>query len=128
MRVHYLAFVYALSAGVALSADAPTSYTEASVVWSSSKDMSEYHQYAQEFAQFNNRFRLDSRAGCYQVGSGPVNLMLVITHTAPSQFALIERVYSDSQSERARCFIESYQGLRTKIPPFVPFVLQMRMQ
>jgi hypothetical protein len=128
MRAHVFAFVLVLPFGAVVAADTPTSYAEASALWSNSKDKPEYQQYAQEFAEFNNHFQLDSRGGCYQVGSGPVNLMLLITHTGSSQYALIERVYSDSQSQRAKCFVHSYRGLQTKVPPFVPFVMQMRMQ
>jgi hypothetical protein len=43
------------------------------------------------------------------------------------EFAVIENVLSDSDSPKARCFINSYRGLQTKVPPYVPFVLQMSM-
>ena len=97
-------------------------------MWERTKTRAEYQRYAQEFAQFNNHFRLDEKDGCYARAPGQVNLMLVITHSSGSEVAIIERVLSDVHSAKAQCFQNSYEGVRTKIPPFLPFVLQMGMQ
>jgi hypothetical protein len=89
---------------------------------------SEYQRYATEFAQFNNHFRLDERNGCYALGSGTLELMLIITYPRSSQFAVVERVLSNVDNAKARCFQESYRGLQTKVPPFLPFVLEMSVR
>ena len=87
----------------------------------------EYQTYASEFVQFNNHFHIDEKDGCYALGKEPIQLMLVITHPGSAEFAVVENVLSDVNSLKARCFIRSYLGLRTKVPPYVPFVLQMSM-
>jgi hypothetical protein len=53
--------------------------------------------------------------------------MLVIVHPQNSEFAVVDRVYSNSGNAKARCFEKSYGGIQTKVPPFLPFVLQMKM-
>lgn len=80
-----------------------------------------------EFAQFNNHFHLDEKDGCYALGKEPVELMLVLTHREGDQFALIDQVLSDVDNAKASCFKKTYRGTRAKIPPFLPFVLQMKM-
>ena len=104
------------------------SYSTARAIWQQKHNTAEYQRYAVEFAQFNNRFRLDERDGCYALGSGSVDLMLVITHPAGRQFAVIERVLSNVDDAKARCFEKSYRGVQTKVLPFLPFVLQMSMR
>lgn len=56
-----------------------------------------------------------------------MNLMLVITHPAKDEYAVIERVLSDVDNAKAQCFKKSYSGIKTRVPPFVPFVLQLQM-
>jgi len=112
----------------ALPAVTPSSYEDALVIWERSKDTAAYQAYAGNFSQFNNRLHLDERDGCYVLAPGPVNLMLVITHSGNDQFAVIDEVLSNVNNAKARCFERTYRGVRTKIPPFVPFVLQMGMQ
>ena len=112
---------------VAAGADAPRSYADAEAIWRSSRDKAEYQGYSAEFAQYNNSLRLDERDGCYSRGPGPVNLMLVISRVDADGFATIERVFFDVDNAKARCFERSYTGVRTKLPPFLPFVLQMGM-
>jgi hypothetical protein len=114
-------------AATAYAADSPRLYVDAKAVWEKSKDRPEYQSYASEFAQFNNHFRLDEKDGCYSQAQGPVNLMLVISNPGNSEFAVIERVLSDVDNAKSRCFKKSYGGIRTKMPPFLPFVLQMGM-
>jgi hypothetical protein len=114
-------------ATLAYAADAPRSYADARGLWEKHKDTVEYQTYASEFAQFNNHFHIDEKNGCYALGKEPVGLMLVITHASSSQYAVVENVLSDADSPKVRCFIRSYLGLPTKVPPYVPFVLQMAM-
>jgi hypothetical protein len=116
-----------IAATLAHSADEPSSYSDAQAEWKKHKDSAEYQTYTSEFAQFNNHFHIDERGGCYALGKGQVGLMLVITHADGAEFALVENVLSNVDSPKAHCFIKSYLGLRTKVPPFVPFVLQMSM-
>lgn len=108
-------------------ARAPQSYSEAEAIWDQSKDTAEYHIYLTEFTQFNNHFYLDEKNGCYALSPGNISLMLLITHADGDEFAVIEEVFTDVDNLKARCFRKSYLGVRTKIPPFLPFVLKMSM-
>jgi hypothetical protein len=54
--------------------------------------------------------------------------MLVIGHTSGAEFADVTNVLANGDSPRARCFVNSYLGLKTKVPPYIPFVLQMDFQ
>jgi hypothetical protein len=128
VRVLLTTAVAIATASLAYGADAPQSYDEARANWQKHKDSAEYQTYASEFVQFNNDFRIDVRDGCYALGSGPVGLMLVITRTSGSEFAVVENVLADVDSPKARCFIRSYRGLKTKAPPYTPLILQMAMQ
>jgi hypothetical protein len=119
--------VLALMAATAFAVEPPRLYSDAEALWKEKRDDAKYQRYVGEFTQFNNHFRLDEQNGCYALGSERVNLMLIITHPTNSEFAVVERVLSDVDSAKARCFRRSYEGLRTKIPPFAPFVLQMSM-
>lgn len=114
-------------AASAYGADVPNSYSYAQVLWKKHKDTVEYQTYISEFVQFNNHFRIDVRSGCYALGQGTIGLMLVITQPAGREFAVVENVLSDGSSPKARCFMKAYLGLQTKVPPYVPFVLQMTM-
>jgi hypothetical protein len=116
-----------IGSGATLAADSPSSYANAKAMWLKSRNTEGYQNYAAEFSQFNNHFHLDEKDGCYSLAAGPVNLMLVISHPKNSEFAVIERVLSDADNAKARCFEKSYRGVQTKIPPFLPFVLQMSM-
>lgn len=127
MRVSFSGALTIAIATAAYGADAPRSYVDARGLWEKHKDTVEYQTYASEFAQFNNHFHIDEKDGCYALGKGPVGLMLVITHPTSYQYAVIENVLSDVDSPKARCFMKSYRGLPTKVPPYVPFVLQMAM-
>lgn len=126
--IRSIALVFALGAcGVATGADAPRTYAEAEAIWRNSRERTEYQSYLAEFAQYNNSLRLDERDGCYSLAPGPVKLMLVISRADADGFATIERVFSDVDNAKARCFERSYTGLRTKLPPFLPFILQLGM-
>ena len=111
----------------ALAAGPPSSYAEAEAAWKRSRDKRQYQAYAAEFAQFNNHHHLDEKDGCYALSPGPVKLFLVITHSDGGEFALVERVLSNVDNPKTNCFKRTYEGLRTKVPPFLPFVLQMGM-
>jgi hypothetical protein len=117
-----------LAASDALSGDLPQSYAEARAIWQRTWDNPEYRKYAVEFSQFNNHFHLDERNGCYGMASGSVTLMLMISRKDGAEFAEIDRVFTDVNNAKARCFEKSYQGVATKAPPFFPFVLQMEMK
>jgi hypothetical protein len=128
MRVQMAVVLACLTAAPALATEAFQFFSEAEAIWKAKKDDAKYQSYAAEFSQFNNHFRLDEKDGCYALGSEHVNLMLIITHPANAEFAVVERVLSDVDNAKARCFRKSYEGLRTKIPPSLPFVLQMSMR
>jgi hypothetical protein len=111
----------------AYGVDVPRSYADARGLWEKHMDSAEYKTYVSEFVQFNNHFHIDERNGCYALGKEPIGLMLVITHRGSTEFAVVENVLSDVDSPKGRCFIKSYLGLQTKVPPYVPFILQMAM-
>ena len=117
-----------IAAGMALADEVPGSYEAAKAIWSRNRESKDYQGYAAEFSQFNNHFHLDEKDGCYALAPGSVNLMLVISQPKNSEFAVIERVLADVDSEKARCFEKSYRGVQVKAPPFFPFVLQMGMK
>jgi hypothetical protein len=126
MKIVVGASLMALAVG-ALAAEMPSSFPEAKKIWESSSDRKDYQTYATEFSQFSNHFHLDEKDGCYSLGKEPVELMLLITHKAGEQYARIENVFVSVDNAKSRCFAKTYRGLKTKIPPFVPLVLQMGM-
>ena len=103
-------------------------FTAANKLWEQTKDRKEYQTYAAEFAQFNNHFRLDEKGGCYTIGKERVELMLVITHRQGDEYALIDQALSNVDNAKASCFKKAYGGIRTKVPPFLPFVMQMTFE
>ena len=127
MRMSLAAALLVVASGVSLAADPAMSLASARKIWEQTKDRKEYQTYAAEFAQFNNHFRLDEKDGCYALGKEPVELMLVIAHRDGGEYALIEQVLSNVDTAKASCFKKSYGGIRTKVPPFLPFILQMGM-
>jgi hypothetical protein len=127
MRIVVAALV-ALVISSSMRAESPEiSFSSAKKIWQESKDRGDYQAYANEFAQFNNYYHLDEKDGCYALGNEPVELMLIITHRDGDKYARIEKVLSNIDSPKARCFRKSYEGLGTKIPPFFPFDFQMNM-
>jgi hypothetical protein len=105
----------------------PKSYSEADAIWDHSKDKAEYRTYQAEFTQFSNHFHLDEKDGCYALSPGNVTILLLITHPDGDQYAVIEDVFTDVDNLKASCFKKTYLGIKTKIPPFLPFVLKMSM-
>jgi len=127
--IRRIAGLFALAAcGAAMGADTPRSYVDAEAIWRSSRENTDYQAYVSEFTQYNNSLHLDERDGCYAQPRGLVTLMLVISRADADGFATIERVFSDVDNAKARCFQRSYTGVRTKLPPFLPFILQLSMQ
>ncbi len=53
--------------------------------------------------------------------------MLVISHPDNDESAVIEQVLSDVDNAKSQCFKNTYRGIRTKIPPFFPFILQLSL-
>jgi hypothetical protein len=127
MKVRIAVALGLVASSFVFAADSPTAFVDARAIWQRSRDTAEYQSYAAEFSQFNNHFHLDEKDGCYALAPGPVELMLVISRSGNNEFAVIERVLSDADNAKARCFEKSYRGVQTKIPPFVPFVLQLSM-
>jgi len=99
------------------------SYEEATSLWAKDKDRVEFQRYLKDFTDWNNRFHLDSKNGCFQKGEEPVTLLLVITDRA-----VIEPVFSSIGGPKAECFRMSYLGLKVGPPPFSPLVIQLNMQ
>lgn len=79
-----------------------------------------YDQYMQAFVQYNNSLHLDSEGNCYKVAKAPVTLYLVI------EDRYVTYVTPETDDEKSLCFRKSYLGLRTKAPPFSPFVIKMQ--
>lgn len=128
IRFRIVSGLIALVSVSALAADIPLLYSDAKMVWDKTKAGTKYQKYASEFSQFNNHFHLDEKDGCYALSTEQVSLMLVITHSNKDKFAIIESVLSGTDNAKTRCFQSTYKGIRTKIPPFLPFVLQMNME
>jgi hypothetical protein len=127
MKAMIVTVLALLVSSVAFGDETPQSYAAAKAIWLRTRDTKDYQSYAAEFSQFNNHFHLDEKDGCYGLAPGSVNLMLIVTHRANSEFATVERVLADVDNAKARCFEKSYTGIQTKIPPFFPFVLQLGM-
>ena len=126
--IWHLTVSLTIAFGVAAAEDPPKSYEDAEAIWQKTRDMREYQSYVAEFAELNNAFRIDERGGCYSLASGPVNLMLLVSPADAKGVATIERVFYDTDNAKARCFERSYRGLPTKAPPFLPLVVQLRME
>lgn len=127
MRILLITVAATAVATLAYGADAPRSYAEARANWERHFGSTQYQTYMSEFVQFNNHLHLDEKGGCYALGPEHVELMLVITHAGSSEFGVVQSALTDVDTPKAHCFAKSYLGLQTKVPPYVPFVLQMTM-
>jgi hypothetical protein len=127
MQIRIAAVLAFVVSSTTFADDAPRSYADAEAIWLRSRSTAEYQKYITEFTQFNNHFHLDEKNGCYALDPGPVNLMLIISHPDNNEFAVVGQVISDVDNAKSRCFKNTYRGIRTKIPPFMPFVLQLGM-
>jgi hypothetical protein len=127
MKIHFAAQIFFGLFVATAFASTPRTYADAEAIWDQSKNNPAYATYLGEFTQFSIHFHLDEKDGCYALSAGTVNVIIVITHSDNNQFALVEEVFTDVDNLKARCFKKSYSGIRTKIPPFLPFVLKMTM-
>jgi len=127
MRIQVSILALSLATGAAAS-PAVSTYSQARASWEKHRDSKEYQTYVEEFMQFNNHYKLDEKDGCYALPGGPVELMLVITHRDKESYALVEQAFTDNDSPKAQCFKKTYRGINTKVPPFLPFVIQMTMR
>lgn len=125
MKIPFAITLLLIAVDIAFADELPRSYADAKVIWENNHKTGVYQKYAEDFAQFNNHFRLDEKDGCYAIAPGPVNLMLVIAYQEKSKFATIDPVFADVDTAKGRCFQKSYRGIPTKIPPFTPFVLHL---
>ena len=79
--MRFRAACWALALFTTLASAAPiSSYDAARAAWEKAKDDPAVATYLQEFIQFNNAMKLDSKDGCYSQPGGKVKLMLLITH------------------------------------------------
>lgn len=127
VRLFIMALLTIMASSPMRATSPEASFSSAKKIWQESKGRRDYQAYADGFAQFNNYYHLDEKDGCYALGNESVELMLVITHHGDDKYARIEKVLSNIDSPKSRCFRKSYEGLGTKIPPFFPFVFQMNM-
>lgn len=127
MRIFIAALLTLTASSWTTAAPVELSFLSAKKIWQASMNRSDYQAYAAEFAQFNNYYHLDEKNHCYALGTEPVELMLIITHRSNDKYAKIEKVLPNIDSPKAECFRKSYEGLDTKIPPFLPFVFQLNM-
>jgi hypothetical protein len=83
-----------------------------------------YQKYIDEvFLPFNNKYRLDERAGCYSLGNSSIDIVLQITEAG-----LVEGVSVWPTNKKGNCFKESYTGIQLPSPPYFPFLLNLGMQ
>lgn len=127
MSIQKILILMLLALTSACASDTTETYTNAKALWEKSYQKADYQTYAAEFTQFNNHFHLDEKDGCYALSQNPVELMLVITHENNTEFAVVEQVFSNVSNAKSECFINTYRGIKTKVPPFLPYVLQMSM-
>lgn len=97
-------------------------YAEADALAAESQAKEGYSEYVGEFVQFNNSYRIDERGGCYRVDGGSVTILIIITNDS-----LVRSVLTDEVSEKAKCWLDTYEGIKVKSPPFSPFVIKMTM-
>ena len=124
--MRFRATCWALACFTTLASAAPiSSYDSARAAWEKSKDDPAVAAYLQEFIQFNNAMKLDSKDGCYSQPGGKVKLMLLITHDKGERWARISQVFSQTDSPKAQCLQRSYRGVPTKVPPMLPYIVQL---
>lgn len=104
------------------------SYERAEKNWQVYKETTDYKTYANEFVEYNNAHQLDTRMGCYELGSETVQLFLIIDYGKAKRRTFVVDAVSNFNTPRSRCFIDSYKGMQMKKPPYLPFVLQMKFK
>jgi len=103
-------------------------YNKAEQNWQENKKTAAYQAYTSEFVQYSNAHKLDTRLGCYDLGSETVIQYLIINLGSSKKYAIVEDVVSNINTPKSRCFTDSYKGLQVKKPPYLPFVLQMEFK
>ena len=127
MKTAILAFAALALSASSLAAEAPWSYEAMKDAWLARRDSRDYQRYASEFVQYTNYYHVDQKGNCYALSHEPVELMLIITQPENDKFAQVEHVLSNVDNAKAQCFEKAYRGLRTRQPPYLPFVLQLQM-
>lgn len=123
MKTIVLSVLVAIGTYGYLPALAESPFDEAKLLWEQSKNKPGYSEYQQEFVQYNNHLRLDTKNDCASRATGVVNMYLII-----SEKAVVESVVADRVNAKALCYQEIYKDLPVKEPPFAPFVIKMNMQ
>ena len=127
--MRFRATCWALACFTTLASAAPiSSYDTARAAWEKAKDDPAVAAYLKEFIQFNNAMKLDSKDGCYSQPGGQVKLMLLITHDKGERWASVSQVFSQTDSPKAQCLQRSYRGVPTKVPPVLPFIVQLDVE
>lgn len=102
---------------------AAQTFAEIERSWQQSKIQLGYVEYQNEFIQYNNYLHLDVKNGCYRLAPGKFIMYLVI-----NAHGVVESVVTDTENIKTECFKQTYHNLSVKVPPFSPFVIQMRME
>jgi|GEM_PF-1419968 hypothetical protein len=110
------------------AADAPWSFDGVKSLWEKNRDSQEYRQYAAEFTKYVNYYHIDKKGECYALSPGPVELFLVIANSDDGKFAEVQHVLASVDNEKSRCFQNTYLGLRVRVPPSVPYPLELEMK
>ena len=72
--------------------------------------------YADAWAEFNNRYHLDERDGCFFKADGELTQILEIDASGK-----VVGYYSDKENGRSQCWSETYMGVVFPTPPFAPY-------
>ena len=73
---------------------------------------------------------VSNNAARHKNDSDPLTLLnaRVRVATDKGSYTLVEQAFTDKDSPKAQCFKKTYRGINTKVPPFLPFVIQMTMR
>jgi hypothetical protein len=102
-------------------------YEDAQARYHQARRLPGYDAFAAQFWKMNDQAKFDEKSGCYELGGGPVNLLLVLDKASAEGKPLkitIREAYTDVDTKKAKCFRKTYLGLATNIPPFLPILLQ----
>jgi hypothetical protein len=126
-RRHLTFALVVLLAGCGTTHGKFKNYEEAQQRYSQARRVPGYEAFAVQFWKMNDQAKFDEKSGCYNLGGGPVSLLLVLDKTSAQGKPLkisIRETYTDVDSKKAKCLRKAYLGLATNIPPFLPFLLQ----
>lgn len=90
--------------------------------WQDNKENAQFKEYSNTWNNFNNANKLDEKDGCYSYGREPVKLILV-----QNSEGLVEKVITQSDNKKTKCFVKSYSGVKFPKPPIAPFYHRMTM-